>query len=406
MDDLVVKSRKRGDHLQDLRMVFERLRRYQLRMNPLKCAFGVTSEKFFGFIVRHRGIEINQAKVDAILKMPEPRNIHELKSLQGKLAYLRRFISNLAGKCQPFSHLVKKGVPFEWDQACSNAFQSIKSYLMKPLVLAAPILGKPLILYVVVQESKVVPPISKILDCVHPTKVVKGLALADHPIHDDWELTDELPDEDAMVIKLQPPWKMYFDDAAHREGAGAGSYEVKRPELCPYHYYAQKLIGWLSNVTLQHVPRKKNKKVDALVALASTLTLPGQTQITICQTWIVPPDENEDEESKLEHLVAVAEAEKVDWRQTMIDYLCYGILPEYPRRKTEICRCAPRLLYYKDTLYRRSFERVLLRCLGEDEVTQAMQEAYSGVCGSHQYGPKLHFHIKRMSYYWPTMVKD
>ncbi|XP_075077089.1 putative mitochondrial protein AtMg00860 [Nicotiana tabacum] len=103
-------------------------------MNPLKCAFGVTSGKFLGFMVRHRGIEIDQAKVNAILKMPEPRNIHELKSLQGKLAHLRRFISNLAGKCQPFSRLMKKGVPFEWDQACSNAFQSIKSYLMKPLV--------------------------------------------------------------------------------------------------------------------------------------------------------------------------------------------------------------------------------------------------------------------------------
>ncbi|KAL0455603.1 UNVERIFIED_CONTAM: Polyprotein P3 [Sesamum latifolium] len=88
VDDLVVKSKKREDHLYDLRKVFERLRRYQLKMNPSKCAFGVTSKKFLGFIVRQRGIEIEQAKIDAILKMPEHRNIHELKSLQGKLAYL------------------------------------------------------------------------------------------------------------------------------------------------------------------------------------------------------------------------------------------------------------------------------------------------------------------------------
>ncbi|KAL0453380.1 UNVERIFIED_CONTAM: Transposon Tf2-12 polyprotein [Sesamum latifolium] len=98
IDDLVVKSKKREDHLYDLRKVFECLRRYQLKMNPSKCAFRVTSRKFLGFIVRQRGIEIEQAKIDAILKMPEPRNIHELKSLQGKLAYLRRFISNLAGR--------------------------------------------------------------------------------------------------------------------------------------------------------------------------------------------------------------------------------------------------------------------------------------------------------------------
>ncbi|XP_060183015.1 uncharacterized protein LOC132612963 [Lycium barbarum] len=304
-----------------------------------------------------------------------------------------------------------------------------------------------------------------------PQKAVKGQAfadfLADHPIPDDWELTDELPDEDAMVIEIQRPWKMYFDGAAHREGAGAGvifvtsqgevlpysftltqcfsnnvaeyqalilglemavdmkqlqlqvfgdselvinqllgTYEVKKPELRPYHHYAQKLIGWLGNVTLQHVPRKENKKADALATLASSLTLPDQAQITICQKWIVPPEDDEDEESKLELLVAVTEAEKVDWRQTMIDYLCYSILPEDPKRKTEIRRRAPRFLYYKDTLYRRSFEGVLLRCLGEEEATQAMQEAHYGVCGSHQSGPKLHFHIKRMGYYWPTMVKD
>ncbi|XP_070057800.1 uncharacterized protein [Nicotiana tomentosiformis] len=180
-----------------------------------------------------------------------------------------------------------------------------------------------------------------------------------------------------------------------------GSHEVKKPELRPYHDYAQKLIGWLGNVTLQHVPRKENKKAGALAALASTLTLPGQTQITIFQKWIVPLDENEDEESKLKHLVAFIGAEKVDWRQTTIDYLCYGILPEDPRRKTEIGRRAPRFLYYKETLYRRSFEGVLFRCLVEGEATQALQEAHFGVCGSNQYGPKLHFHIKRMDVVGP-----
>ena len=87
--------------------------------------------------------------------MPEPRDIHELKSLQGKLAYLRRFISNLAGRCQPFSHLMKKGAPFNWDQTCSEAFKSIKSYLTEPLVFAAPIPRKPLILYIAAQERSV-----------------------------------------------------------------------------------------------------------------------------------------------------------------------------------------------------------------------------------------------------------
>ncbi|XP_070042950.1 uncharacterized protein [Nicotiana tomentosiformis] len=173
---------------------------------------------------------------------------------------------------------------------------------------------------------------------------VKGQALVDflvdHPIPDHWELTDELPDENAMVIEVQPPWKMYFDGAAHcgRAGAGIvfitsqvelqvfgdsqlvinqilGSYEVKKPKLHPYHDYVKNLIGWVGGVTIQHVPRKENKKVDALAALASSLALPDQTLVTVCQKWIVPPpNEVEGEGNELKHFVVVSEAEKEEWR--------------------------------------------------------------------------------------------
>ncbi|KAG9458339.1 hypothetical protein H6P81_002847 [Aristolochia fimbriata] len=66
VDDLVVKRKKQANHLLDLRAVFERLRRFQLKMNPLKCTFGVTSSKSFGFVVHHRGIEIDQTKINTI----------------------------------------------------------------------------------------------------------------------------------------------------------------------------------------------------------------------------------------------------------------------------------------------------------------------------------------------------
>ncbi|KAM1674566.1 hypothetical protein EV2_041355 [Malus domestica] len=124
-------------------------------MNPLKCAFGVTSGKFLSFIVKHRGIEVDRSKIKAIQSIPEPRNLHELKSLQGRLAFIRRFISNLAGRCQLFSRLMKKDVLFIWDKECNNAFESIKKYLSSPPVLRAPVPGKPLILYIATQESSV-----------------------------------------------------------------------------------------------------------------------------------------------------------------------------------------------------------------------------------------------------------
>ncbi|KAI5312980.1 hypothetical protein L3X38_042154 [Prunus dulcis] len=155
VNNLVIKSKRREDHLKDLRTVFNRLRKYQLKMNPLKCAFGVTSGKFLGFIVKHRGIEVDRTKIKAIRDMPEPRNLHELKSLQGRLAFIGRFISNLAGRCQPFSCLMKKDVPFVWDEACHNAFESIKKYLSSSPLLGAPIPGKQLKLYIAAQERSI-----------------------------------------------------------------------------------------------------------------------------------------------------------------------------------------------------------------------------------------------------------
>ena len=106
-----------------------------------------SDSKFLGFIVRKAGIELDPIKVKAILEMPSPRILRELKGFQGRLAFIRRFISNLSGKCRPFSRLMKKGVDFVWDAECEAAFQDIKSYLTKPPVLAIPTTGKPFILY-------------------------------------------------------------------------------------------------------------------------------------------------------------------------------------------------------------------------------------------------------------------
>ena len=69
MDNIVVKSKIRGDHLAILRKVFERCQLYELRMNPLKCAFRVTAGKFLGFLVHQRGIDVDPSKVQAIATM-------------------------------------------------------------------------------------------------------------------------------------------------------------------------------------------------------------------------------------------------------------------------------------------------------------------------------------------------
>jgi hypothetical protein len=72
IDDVVVKSAGFNDHVADLRLALERMRKYGLKMNPLKCAFGVSAGRFLGFIMHEHGIEIDPKKVEAIGKLEEP----------------------------------------------------------------------------------------------------------------------------------------------------------------------------------------------------------------------------------------------------------------------------------------------------------------------------------------------
>jgi len=89
---------------------------------------GISNGKFLGFIVKSKGIHLDPDKVKAIQSMQPPKNFRELRGLQGRLAYIRRFIANLSGCCQPFTRLMKNGISFVWDKACQEAFEDIKEY--------------------------------------------------------------------------------------------------------------------------------------------------------------------------------------------------------------------------------------------------------------------------------------
>ena len=80
---MLVKSLDKKKHLDDLQETFNMLSRYNTKLNSSKYAFGVSSGKFLGFVVSHRGIEANPDKIQAILNMKPPRNIKEVQSLIG-----------------------------------------------------------------------------------------------------------------------------------------------------------------------------------------------------------------------------------------------------------------------------------------------------------------------------------
>ena len=101
VNDLVVKAKNSFKHLLHLRQFFKRCREHNLRINSFKCAFRVFSGKFLGFLVRHRGIDLDPTKAKAITALNPPMTLKELRSFMRKVPYLRRFIMGLVEILKP-----------------------------------------------------------------------------------------------------------------------------------------------------------------------------------------------------------------------------------------------------------------------------------------------------------------
>ncbi|KAK1612371.1 hypothetical protein QYE76_036044 [Lolium multiflorum] len=138
IDDVVVKSVSMEGHLDDLRRVLDRTRKFGLRMNPKKCAFGVTAGQFLGFLVHERGIEIGLKSQEAVRTMQPPTTKKELQRLIGKINFGQN----------------------------SRAFDEIKRYLTTPPVLVPPQQDRPFYIYLSVADTSIASVVVQLYDGV------------------------------------------------------------------------------------------------------------------------------------------------------------------------------------------------------------------------------------------------
>jgi hypothetical protein len=146
---MVMTTRKEESLISDLAETFDNLNRYKLKLNPTKCSFGVSAGQLLGFLVSARGIEANPEKIQAILIMGKPTQLHDVQKLAGRVAALSRFIARLGETGLPFYALMRKSDnKFEWTEEADAAFAQLKKVLSTPPVLVAPNEKEPLLLYI------------------------------------------------------------------------------------------------------------------------------------------------------------------------------------------------------------------------------------------------------------------
>src|SRR5438105_11228058 len=126
VDDIVIKCLVKEDLISNLTETFTNLRRFRWKLNPEKCVFGVPSGKLLGFIVSHRGIEVNPEKLKDIFRVNSPSKLKDIQKLTGCMAALSRFVSRLGEWAMPFYKLLKKQDKFQWTPEAQKALDKLK----------------------------------------------------------------------------------------------------------------------------------------------------------------------------------------------------------------------------------------------------------------------------------------
>ncbi len=115
MDDILVAAETRAEHDRRLRLVLERCRQYNIKLNPDKCRFGLSSVKYCGHVLSEKGLQPDPDRVKAIQEMPRPTSKEGVSEFIGMVTYCSKFIPNMSEKSAPLRALLPKDVPFQWE---------------------------------------------------------------------------------------------------------------------------------------------------------------------------------------------------------------------------------------------------------------------------------------------------
>jgi hypothetical protein len=146
VDDIVVKSKKIGDLVPGLTVVFAKLRQHRVNLNPEKCIFGVPRGMLLGFVMSEHGIEANPDKILAIMDMGPIKNLKGVQRVTGCLIALSHFIARLGEGNLQLYKLMKKSDHFTWTPEAQEALDSLKNILKSPLILTALTTEEPMLL--------------------------------------------------------------------------------------------------------------------------------------------------------------------------------------------------------------------------------------------------------------------
>ena len=129
IDDILIYSKSKEEHVEHLRIVLQRLRDHQLYAKFSKCEFWLEEVQFRGHVLSAEGIAVDPSKVEEVLNWKAPTTVHQVRSFLGLAGYYRRFIPDFSRIAKPITGLLKNQTKFVWSTQCEKAFQTLKKLL-------------------------------------------------------------------------------------------------------------------------------------------------------------------------------------------------------------------------------------------------------------------------------------
>ncbi|XP_042432942.1 uncharacterized protein LOC122019550 [Zingiber officinale] len=417
------------------------LRTYEIKLNLSKCLFGAKSGCFLGYIITERDIEANPSKVKALQDMPPPQNLKEAQRLTSRITTLSRFISKSFDRSLPFFKMLRRATKFQWDAECDRALEELKEYLNSLSVLAKPIVGEPLWIYLSSNEHIVgsafvrqngqdqqpcpgtspsqprgIEKANQMDDRAERVRhsvslVIKAQALANFVI--------EVQSDEPVTI-----WRIYVDDSSTRQGSGIDILLISPRE------------NWMQlSIRLDYRAINNEAEYETLIASLQAARHMGAIKVLIhSNSQLAAQQLSRTFEISNAQLRLYAEAfEKLkvnfqepieqvslvvhinwiegitfpnDWRTALTEFLRSGVTPADPKEARLLKKRARQFTLIGDQLYKRAFSRLLLKCVRSEGIEYILKEVHQGFCGGHLGGRALARKILLAEYFWLTLQED
>ncbi|GJS19889.1 reverse transcriptase domain-containing protein [Tanacetum coccineum] len=346
---------------------------HQIQMaesNEEKIAFHTTSQGVFTISPKDTTYPEKQK---AVLQLPSPRTIKEVQSLNGKLASLNRFLSKSAEKSLPLFKTLKKCIKksdFHWTPEAEQAFKQLKQHLSELPLLVAPKPKEELIVYLSATHGAISAVLMTEMGTVQtPVYFILADFLVEKP--------DEIPSDTSVVETPQEPWTLFTDGSSCVDGSGAGLI-LTCPEGTEFTYALR----------FQFTASNNEAEYGALIAGLRIAAQMGVRNV------------HEKE------VTTVVEEDGPTWMTPIIEYLKEGTLPDDKKEASKLRIKARQYELLEGILYRRSFLKPWLRCVGPLQANYVIREIHEGSCSMHAGPRSVVAKAMRLGYYWPTMHRD